>query len=77
MRHAEPRQINEITNRNLTSNQRVGSSSLSGRATRFKDLSGSSRINKVKDLSRPSKLGIRALARILPPAYTTNSELEE
>jgi hypothetical protein len=33
MKYAEPRRINEIANQNLTSNQRVGSSSLSGRAT--------------------------------------------
>ena len=32
MKYAEPRRINEIANQNLTSNQRVGSSSLSGRA---------------------------------------------
>ena len=31
-KYAEPRRINEIANQNLTSNQRVGSSSLSGRA---------------------------------------------
>jgi hypothetical protein len=31
--NAEPRRINEIANQGLTSNQRVGSSSLSGRAT--------------------------------------------
>jgi hypothetical protein len=33
MKYAEPRRINEIANQNLTLNQRVGSSSLSGRAT--------------------------------------------
>ena len=33
MKYAEPRRINEIANQNLTSNQRVRSSSLSGRAT--------------------------------------------
>ena len=33
MNYAEPRRINEIANQNSTSNQRVGSSSLSGRAS--------------------------------------------
>jgi hypothetical protein len=33
MKYAEPRRINEIANQNLTLNQRVGSSSLPGRAS--------------------------------------------
>jgi hypothetical protein len=38
MKYAEPRRINEIANQNLTTNQKVGSSSPPGRATSFLDL---------------------------------------
>ena len=56
MKYAEPRRINEIANQNLTTNQKVGSSSLSGRATFF-ELTSSSKLNAMFFRAEPNDNG--------------------
>src|SRR6266480_7443584 len=56
MKYAEPRRINEIANQNLTTNQKVGSSSFSGRATFF-ELTSSSKLNAMFFRAEPNDNG--------------------